>query len=68
MMERIESVEDLAEYADKKRSVISPSIVGLVKPKPAVIVLNMPAALVIRWLAVGLYLYEKPQKKTKNPK
>jgi len=67
---RIMIIEDLFIAAESKRAVTIPGTVWE-KPKPAMVILHLPAMTVLKLLKKGIYLYsskrkEKSWKRKKN--
>lgn len=63
-MNRVQSIEELIELANKKKSVLLLIYQG--KPLPAAFVINMPLIRVYHLHKQGIYIYEP--KKNEHPR
>ena len=69
--DRITKLEHLRFLAEARRSVVCPRYYAWSKPKPAAVVLNLQARMVLRLIEEGLFVYHpkpKPKYKTWTPK
>jgi len=60
-MEKITTVEELAEAAKQKRAVVVPTTT-FAKPHPAMFILQMPSIQVLNFIKCGMYIYQKEAK------
>lgn len=59
--ERLRTLSDLVNAAERKKSVVCPGFHAWVKPKPAAVVINLSGAIIYELLNAGIYVYEKPK-------
>ena len=60
-MEKIKSLEELKVAMDNRRAVVIPGTVWE-KPKPAAVIIHLPALVLLRLLKRGIYLYKREEK------
>lgn len=60
-MYRIETLEGLEAAMNDHRAVVIPGTVWE-KPKPAAVIIHLPALVLLRLLRKGIYLYERKEK------
>ena len=62
---RVYSLWDLKSLVSQKRSVVCPTWVGFMRPRPAAFVMNMTGDVLLRMFDDGMYVYEKVERKPK---
>lgn len=60
--ERITSLARLCELAEQRRAIVIPKWSNFIR-QPAAFIVNMQARMVQNMFDVGMYLYEKEEKK-----
>jgi len=56
--DRIRTIEDLAKAADNHKAVSVPGSVWE-KPKPAMVLMQLQGALIVKLMRKGIYIYHK---------
>lgn len=64
-LQKVETLRELYELVQSKRSVWVPRAACFNKPRPAAFVINLSGSVLIDLFATGMYVYEANNKKRK---